>query len=290
MAQQVSTKDMKEFIKNFNNVMKAVDTNSKKEAEQSVAANSGKGFQGVANTLNDLQTIKGKAIDIINGKTQANPADQYNWGGESTNRGYVRGTAIDPMSPITYNGGSDNPATRERDIEAIANGTYVQNPADQYGYKDRGNNADLAAPSNSGRKYYRDLETDKIYDTETGEELFRGIDGKIMTRKEIEDTAKQMGTSTEEIMKNPMQAFKKMMNQQTNPESTPAEESADEFVEYTYKPGNTFGQVILDLGIDTDKGLWGSDGDVAFYTKQLREQGIPGMIPIGTTIRLKKRK
>lgn len=67
-------------------------------------------------------------------------------------------------------------------------------------------------------------------------------------------------------------------------------ENPNDYVEYTYKPGDTFGQVILDLGIDTNKGLWGSDGDVAYYTKQLREQGIPGMVPIGTKIRLKKRK
>lgn len=68
------------------------------------------------------------------------------------------------------------------------------------------------------------------------------------------------------------------------------EENPDDFVEYTYKPGDTFGQVILDLGINTKKGLWGKGGDVEFYTKQLREQGIPGMVPIGRKIRLKKRK
>ena len=61
-------------------------------------------------------------------------------------------------------------------------------------------------------------------------------------------------------------------------------------IEYTYKRGDTFGQVIKDLGLNTKKGLWGSDGDVAYYTKQLREQGIPGMVPIGTKIRLKRRK
>lgn len=288
MAQpnQVSQKDMADFVKNFKKVMNIVNANSKEEFKQSIANNSGKGFQGVANTIDDLRNIRDKAIDIINGKTQINPADQYNWGGGSTNRGYVRGTAVDPMSPVTFNGGSNNPATRERDMEAIKNGTYVQNPADQYGYRDRGNNVSLTAPSNSGRKYYRDLETNKIYDTETGEELFRSADGKVMSRKEIEDAAKQMGTSTEEIVNNPMKAFRKLMNS-TN---APAGESSDEYVEYTYKPGDTFGQVILDLGIDTNKGLWGSDGDVAFYTKQLREQGIPGMVPIGTKIRLKKRK
>lgn len=259
MAQpnQVSKKDMADFIKNFKKVMNIVNANSKEEFKQSIANNSGKGFQGVANTINDLKNIKSKASDIISGKTQINPADQYTWGGKGTNRGYVRGTAIDPMSPVTFNGGSNDPATRERDMEAIKNGTYVQNPADQYGYKDRGNNVSLTAPSSSGRKYYKDLETNKIYDTETGEELFRSADGKLMSRKEIEDAAK---------------------------------DSSDEYVEYTYKPGDTFGQVILDLGINTNKGLWGSDGDVAFYTKQLRQQGIPGMVPIGTKIRLKKRK
>lgn len=66
--------------------------------------------------------------------------------------------------------------------------------------------------------------------------------------------------------------------------------ATEDEVFYTYKKGDTFGQVIKDLGLNTNKGLWGSDGDVAYYTKQLREQGIPGMIPIGKTIRLKPRK
>lgn len=76
------------------------------------------------------------------------------------------------------------------------------------------------------------------------------------------------------------------------PEEPTAETTEDDqdVIEYTYKRGDTFGQVIKDLGLKTDKGLWGSDGDVAYYTKQLREQGIPGMVPIGTTIRLKRRK
>ena len=63
-------------------------------------------------------------------------------------------------------------------------------------------------------------------------------------------------------------------------------------VEYTYKPGDTFGQVITDLGLKTDKGLWGNDGDVKFYTDQLIEQGAlnqSGNIPIGTTIKLRRR-
>ena len=74
-------------------------------------------------------------------------------------------------------------------------------------------------------------------------------------------------------------------------------EDAGDVVEYTYKPGDTFGQVILDLGLNTDRGLWGDDGDVEFYAKQLDDQlnksgvwhGVRDNIPIGTTIKLKRR-
>lgn len=54
-----------------------------------------------------------------------------------------------------------------------------------------------------------------------------------------------------------------------------------------------FGQKIVDLGLATDKGLWGSDGDVQFYTKQLYDQGAldaNGNLKIGVPIKLKKRK
>lgn len=61
-------------------------------------------------------------------------------------------------------------------------------------------------------------------------------------------------------------------------------------VTYTYKSGDTFGQVIRDLGLATAHGLWGADGDVNYYTEQLHEQGVYGNIPIGTTIKLKPRK
>jgi hypothetical protein len=60
-------------------------------------------------------------------------------------------------------------------------------------------------------------------------------------------------------------------------------------VTYVYKQGDSFGQVILNLGLQSGKGLWGSDGDVEFYTNQLHEQGIYGNIPIGTKIKLTRR-
>lgn len=67
----------------------------------------------------------------------------------------------------------------------------------------------------------------------------------------------------------------------------------EDVIEYTYKPGDSFGQVIKNLGLQTDNGLWGPNGDVAYYTQQLAEQGAMnsrGNIPIGTTIRLVRRK
>lgn len=71
-------------------------------------------------------------------------------------------------------------------------------------------------------------------------------------------------------------------------------ETADEdIVTYTYKPGDTFGQVLLNLGLSDGTNLWGQGGDVDFYTQQLREQNAlnsMGNIPIGTTIRLRRRK
>lgn len=74
------------------------------------------------------------------------------------------------------------------------------------------------------------------------------------------------------------------------PAPTPTPPSPSKKVSYTYKAGDTFGQVICDLGLKTSHGLWGPDGDVAYYSEQLHKQGIYGNIPIGTTIYLTPRK
>lgn len=61
---------------------------------------------------------------------------------------------------------------------------------------------------------------------------------------------------------------------------------------YTYKNGDSLGRVIEDLGLQSGNGLWGQNGDVAYYTKQLSDQGMldrAGNIPVGTTIRLRRR-
>lgn len=81
---------------------------------------------------------------------------------------------------------------------------------------------------------------------------------------------------------------------ETVEEAKAPEEVDTETIEYTYKPGDTFGQVVRDLGLESGNGLWGANGDVEYYTQQLIDQGIwpdgtRGNIPIGTTIKLKRR-
>lgn len=80
--------------------------------------------------------------------------------------------------------------------------------------------------------------------------------------------------------------FKKWI-QHPAPAPEPSPAPSGDVVEYVYKQGDTFGQVILDLGLNTSHGLWGPDGDVAYYTNQL---GITGNIPIGTKITFKPRR
>lgn len=60
-------------------------------------------------------------------------------------------------------------------------------------------------------------------------------------------------------------------------------------VEYTYAPGDNFGNVLIKMGLSDGRNLWGPNGDVAYYTQQLNNQGIYGNIPVGTKIRLRKR-
>lgn len=75
-------------------------------------------------------------------------------------------------------------------------------------------------------------------------------------------------------------------------------ETTDDEVTFTLPRANDpsyrgFGQKIVDLGLATSKGLWGADGDVQFYTKQLYDQGAldsRGNLKIGVPIKLKRRK
>lgn len=82
------------------------------------------------------------------------------------------------------------------------------------------------------------------------------------------------------------------------PEPAPAPEpEQNNVVNYTYVKGDYFSGVIQRLGLQTANGLWGANGDVAYYNKQLENQGLVvykygkywGNIPIGTTITLERR-
>lgn len=70
------------------------------------------------------------------------------------------------------------------------------------------------------------------------------------------------------------------------PEPTPSTD-----LTYTYVKGDYFSKVLKELGIDEGK-LWGKDGTVEFYTKQLIEQDmldICGNVKIGIPFTLKQR-
>ena len=80
------------------------------------------------------------------------------------------------------------------------------------------------------------------------------------------------------------------------PTPAPAPVPVENSVNYTYKKGDQFGKVLLKLGLATPKNLWGKDGKVNVYNKQLQDQHIVvyrngkyyGNVPIGKTIKLEK--
>lgn len=70
------------------------------------------------------------------------------------------------------------------------------------------------------------------------------------------------------------------------PIPTPAKE-----LTYTYKKGDYFSKVLVKLGLD-EKKLWGENGTVKYYTKQLVEQKVldaRGNVKIGVPFTLKRR-
>lgn len=132
---------------------------------------------------------------------------------------------------------------------------------------------------------------------------YQAIKGKTPWGVAIGTTAGDVATAIgEEAAKRPYSNNKKVSTEAPTeaPTKAPAEttieapkEDEGEYIEFSYEPGDTFGQKILDLGIATDNGLWGEDGDVAFYTQQLRDGGYLdeyGNIRLYTPIKLKVRK
>lgn len=74
------------------------------------------------------------------------------------------------------------------------------------------------------------------------------------------------------------------------PAPAPAPIPAKELT-YTYKKGDYFSKVLVKLGLD-EKKLWGENGTVKYYTKQLVEQKVldaRGNVKIGVPFTLKRR-
>ena len=74
------------------------------------------------------------------------------------------------------------------------------------------------------------------------------------------------------------------------PQPQPQPES-DKSVSYTYVKGDYFSKVLVKLGLDEGR-LWGSDGAVSYYTKQLVAQGVldsRGNVKIGVPFTLTRR-
>lgn len=118
--------------------------------------------------------------------------------------------------------------------------------------------------------------------------------GNLAKQRRVEAKERAKTQRLEDALKKMSQDFSDANTTGETPTNVDTTQTVDtDVVEYTYKPGDTFGQVINDLGLRTNNGLWGANGGVAYYTQQLSEQGIldeNGNLPIGTTIKLRRRK
>lgn len=75
------------------------------------------------------------------------------------------------------------------------------------------------------------------------------------------------------------------------PTPTPEPNPEPNTVTYSYVPGDSFGKVLIKLGLDEGH-LWGEGGTVKYYTKQLIEQGVldkKGNVLLYTPFTLTKR-
>lgn len=65
-------------------------------------------------------------------------------------------------------------------------------------------------------------------------------------------------------------AFRPKTYEKPTPTPTPPYKE----ITYSYVPGDTFGQVLLNLGLSDGSTLWGAGGDVEYYTRQLVQQNV----------------
>lgn len=122
----------------------------------------------------------------------------------------------------------------------------------------------------------------------------KSSDSKTETKKETDPRKKttffdflQKPVSEEEAEEVVEPEVKEEVKEEVTPEET------EEKIEYTYKPGDTFGQVLLNLGLSDGTNLWGPGGDVEYYTQQLIAQNMldqRGNVKLGIPFYLTRRK
>lgn len=91
-------------------------------------------------------------------------------------------------------------------------------------------------------------------------------------------------------------AFRPRIYIHPEPTPEPTPEPSQDVLEHIYVKGDTFGQVLIDLGLSDGTDLWGADGKVAKYNKQLEAQKYVvyedgkywGNIPVGSNVKLEK--
>lgn len=154
-------------------------------------------------------------------------------------------------------------------------------------------------------KFYSALEGNRSGETMTlGDAFSKAFGGAGGAARSVSDALKEQQSSQSnngdtngdgknawaELVHNAMQEVKDEEDEKDTPIIDSPDTKAEEVYEYTYKPGDTFGQVLMKIGLSDGRNLWGPNGDVEYYRKQLRDQGLYGNIPIGRTIRLRRRK
>ena len=154
---------------------------------------------------------------------------------------------------------------------------------------------EIQRPEIQRPKFYSALEGNRSGEATTlGDAFSKAFGGAGGAARAISDALKKQQSSDSEAESEPenkQEANAKEEEGSTrNEPGTVGTANGSDVIEYTYKPGDTFGQVLIKMGLSDGRNLWGPNGDVEYYRKQLHDQGLYGNIPIGRTIRLRRRK
>lgn len=162
---------------------------------------------------------------------------------------------------------------------------FVQN------FRDADGDTQLKIAENLKRQRLQDIMRPEIYRPEILRPQFAApLQTEQSSQSNNGDTNGDGKNAWAELVHNAMQKVKDAEDEKDTPIVDSPDVKAEEVYEYTYKPGDTFGQVLMKIGLSDGRNLWGPNGDVEYYRKQLNDQGIYGNIPIGKTIRLRRRK